>query len=579
MQATEGKYFMTHNPQDHLIIGEDYKSPAKTFDGQTLPPNQVVPLKFASDLIFLNWVFECRQAGASPASLKWYLTPTVINLETRSVVRKILGGPLVEKLPAWPGLVFDKTHPEEFAGLLGTPVGASLGRMLVQRKTTFGRDRSIVGVRIWSEAGVGDEYFKDHGPILSMLFELSDLRSSQRIQGAQQSSSALAGPSRTHVPRGRLERKDPRKHEPLIPSIVSRVSSAASAATSLATKVKGGAPTALSAISNLVSEVQVGVPTALSAIPGLCSNAPLEVEPPTEVAGISGPSRVRRSRLEPRRAGPWHLVTNPPILSSVSSAASAASSLATKVKGEAPTALSAIPDCSNDALLEDEAPAAVAGISGPSRVRRGRLERRDPGWLDDVLPDAMSAATHFLGELLGDEPTSTPTELSAILSLLSNQAVQTADPTALSAISSVFGSLRNGRHGAPAAVSAMPGLVSNTALQVEAPTAVAGIPGCFSNRTLVSAALKGQGSAAPVSVASGFLSSATGTSDAEAKIRRTPQKDCHTPQRSRVRPRAANGYWGSPVSRPQSVPEKNRFVDRVYMTGHWVFSWVAVFGH
>lgn len=96
---------MTHNPQDHLIIGENYLSPSKTFDGQTLPPDQVVPLKFASDLIFLNWVFECRQAGASPASLKYYLMPSVINLETRNVVRKIVGGPLVKKLPAWPGTV------------------------------------------------------------------------------------------------------------------------------------------------------------------------------------------------------------------------------------------------------------------------------------------------------------------------------------------------------------------------------------------------------------------------------------------------------------------------------------------
>lgn len=188
---------MTHNPQDHIIVVDDLVSPAATASGAWLPPNQVTPLKYVSDVMFLNWVYECRQLKVSPASLKYYLVPNIINIDTRDAVRKATGGFLVKKLPAWPGVVFTKDKDgEKFSALLGTPVGSSIARMLVQRKSTMGRDRSIVGVRVWSESPGSDRWFKEHGPVLSMLFELSDLRSNP---SRTKPADAGVGSSGTHV--------------------------------------------------------------------------------------------------------------------------------------------------------------------------------------------------------------------------------------------------------------------------------------------------------------------------------------------------------------------------------------------
>lgn len=203
MQATGGKSENIYNAKYGSIVGINFVAPAQGDKGKGLEPKQITPMSFASDILYLAWAHQCQRSNVSPSILKHYLGANVVNRPTRNAVREVLGGFPVKKLPEWPGIEYmemkDKTT---FAGLLGTPVNSALSRMLAQRKDSMGRNRRIVSIRVWSEQPNDNEWFKNHGPLLYMLFELSDAASDNEgpnaagksVQGAQGRSGSIMPP-------------------------------------------------------------------------------------------------------------------------------------------------------------------------------------------------------------------------------------------------------------------------------------------------------------------------------------------------------------------------------------------------
>ena len=204
MQATLGKSENIYNAEYGSIVGINLVAPAQGAEGKGLQPNEITPMRFASDILYLAWEHQCQRSKVSPSVLKHYLGANVVNRPTRDAVREVLGGFLVKKLPEWPGIEYTETKDEPaMAGLLGTPVGSALSRMLIQRKDSMGRNRRIVSIKVWSEQPKDNERFKNHGPLLYMLFELSDVAlDNTGASGAGKSAQGAQGPLGPTMPLG-----------------------------------------------------------------------------------------------------------------------------------------------------------------------------------------------------------------------------------------------------------------------------------------------------------------------------------------------------------------------------------------
>lgn len=98
------------------------------------------------------------------------------------------------KLSFWPGVVISEAeHGEKFTGLLGTPVGVAMGRLLAQRKETMGRERTIAEVRLWRGETRDNAWVVEHGPPMYALFVLSDLTPGGADAGAGAGLEGVGG--------------------------------------------------------------------------------------------------------------------------------------------------------------------------------------------------------------------------------------------------------------------------------------------------------------------------------------------------------------------------------------------------
>lgn len=178
-----------------------------------MKPQDITPLKHLSDIRYLAWEHECKLANVPPSALKFHLASDIRNADTRDVVREVLGGFLMAKLPLWPGIVLtEQKDAVQFAGMMGTPVGMAVGGSLAQRKDTMGSERGIASIRLWQGKTSDTAWVIEYGPPLYALFELSDSASgagSSKAAGPAGQSVQKAGGSGAAAPGGKWGEGEP----------------------------------------------------------------------------------------------------------------------------------------------------------------------------------------------------------------------------------------------------------------------------------------------------------------------------------------------------------------------------------
>jgi hypothetical protein len=139
---------LLENPLHAANNNWEYQDP----DDTNLPQ-----LRRASDIMFAFWL----RNNPDPKNLKYYIVNDVRKDETMPIIVSLLAGRGITTVPFWPGRVALKMGDQDFAkvvlgtsnkkcvrevccftdrnGILGTPIGATLGHMLLQHKKELGR--------------------------------------------------------------------------------------------------------------------------------------------------------------------------------------------------------------------------------------------------------------------------------------------------------------------------------------------------------------------------------------------------------------------------------------------------------
>jgi hypothetical protein len=118
-RATGADYIMALNTEEGVIIGMNREGPAEA-SKERRPPlqaNEMPQLNQFSDVCWIAWLELAKHNGHDPRNLRYFISISIINVETRSVVRRIM----VEKhlgLDYWPGATFESGTPE-FDAILG----------------------------------------------------------------------------------------------------------------------------------------------------------------------------------------------------------------------------------------------------------------------------------------------------------------------------------------------------------------------------------------------------------------------------------------------------------------------------
>ncbi|KAF2870756.1 hypothetical protein BDV95DRAFT_619720 [Massariosphaeria phaeospora] len=149
-RCTGGLYVLGINTEQGAILAMNIKSPKSAAQQRqpSVPESDHPKLARLADVMFPTW--NRWAPGEQVKNLRWYWVLSIINGPTRSVLRRVLNERHKELSP-YPGEFIPMNEPGAQA-ILGTPVAAPLGYMLVQNKATLG-NFYVSGVIIFHSEG------------------------------------------------------------------------------------------------------------------------------------------------------------------------------------------------------------------------------------------------------------------------------------------------------------------------------------------------------------------------------------------------------------------------------------------
>lgn len=180
-QATGANYQCWYNVPAGAIIVDLAWSPSykvKEMSDEQWPSGSQFPaIQQLSDVMWIEWAAQATAGGADASSLKYIFQMDIVNLNTRAVIERAMGG-----VPAkeWVGYTDFETTSEAGYALLGTPNGNPQTWILINHKDALGADQTdpneitglkkISKIRIWTNKALC--YIEDlgDGPCYHMLF-------------------------------------------------------------------------------------------------------------------------------------------------------------------------------------------------------------------------------------------------------------------------------------------------------------------------------------------------------------------------------------------------------------------------
>ncbi|KAF9697859.1 hypothetical protein EKO04_004021 [Ascochyta lentis] len=137
-RATGASYSFAINPKDGVIIGLNRLSPNYAAKDRTppVPSDQMPALHQFSDVAWIGW--DAMTGGDSDdiKNLRLFLSVGIVNVETRSVIRRALDAKGWELSP-WPGHTFEQQWFETRA-IIGTPNVQGFAYLLISHKDVLG---------------------------------------------------------------------------------------------------------------------------------------------------------------------------------------------------------------------------------------------------------------------------------------------------------------------------------------------------------------------------------------------------------------------------------------------------------
>ncbi|RHZ60825.1 uncharacterized protein CDV56_108825 [Aspergillus thermomutatus] len=142
-KESEAYYQSLFNMKAGLIVADDNKSPEYMQKNSNWKPEQFVPLKQWSDVIFLLWERAAREANSNVQNLEHIFRSIVINGDTLAIMRRAIGKPA--DFEGWgelrpmkeKGRTF-RPGSDAYYALLYSPNGRGVGWLLIQHKAKLG---------------------------------------------------------------------------------------------------------------------------------------------------------------------------------------------------------------------------------------------------------------------------------------------------------------------------------------------------------------------------------------------------------------------------------------------------------
>lgn len=156
-------------------------------EGDHIKEADLTPIRL-HDVWMFDWYQSCKKAGRPVGSLKHIIMPNIAETHTLTVLKELMQGHISWWEP-WPGTQWLK---EDNQPLIGTLLGTSVAKLIVQRPRLFGSERDLEGGRIWWTPPAPGAPAKDKGT-LSMIFTLVDAPKALLEQQQQELNSRGGG--------------------------------------------------------------------------------------------------------------------------------------------------------------------------------------------------------------------------------------------------------------------------------------------------------------------------------------------------------------------------------------------------
>lgn len=137
-------------------------------EGNQIKEDDLTPIRLEEVWAF-DWVRLCKAAQHPFSDLKYIILPNIAETHTLAVLKELKEDEIHEYGP-WPGTKFLLDGNEPY---VGTRLGVSVAKLIVQRHELFGPQRTLVGGQIWwtpSPPGSPQRHSGD----LSMMWVLDD---------------------------------------------------------------------------------------------------------------------------------------------------------------------------------------------------------------------------------------------------------------------------------------------------------------------------------------------------------------------------------------------------------------------
>ncbi|KAJ8110057.1 hypothetical protein OPT61_g6997 [Boeremia exigua] len=179
--ATDAAHFFSMSVRTGVIVGLDLSGPevsAERIWGWKPTPDQLPKLRNLSDLFWAYWSWIHSAAGARVNNLNKYIVYSIQNPQTDQIIARALRSINKDDVEVWPGQYFS-TKSEQGLALLGSPIGATIGYLLMQHKKELG-DKYVAGVRILRN----DDQANDADRGADLVFDIVDMPPEELIPDA-----------------------------------------------------------------------------------------------------------------------------------------------------------------------------------------------------------------------------------------------------------------------------------------------------------------------------------------------------------------------------------------------------------
>ncbi|KAJ4308566.1 hypothetical protein N0V94_009305 [Neodidymelliopsis sp. IMI 364377] len=170
-----GAYYNFGINSGGAIIGMDLVSPRYAVTerhnwNREAAPNELPALRYMSDIFFGYW----RRITSNPKNLRYYIATHVVNDDTVKLVARALKNNKMDDLSEWPGVTFEMDS-DEWAALVGSPIGASIAALLFQHKAELGLKYVPKVTVVYDSNPEKTRDRKRFRPWLHMVFHIEDV--------------------------------------------------------------------------------------------------------------------------------------------------------------------------------------------------------------------------------------------------------------------------------------------------------------------------------------------------------------------------------------------------------------------